>query len=301
MKLTIKQRPENGFLGGPKNRYFSVCHEGITYEIAIEQCGERKITITSPEGGTYNNALEVYYTLETLLMLFDGQFYPVVSAFDGDTEVTSSWKRRALPCYHSADFMVGTGNALLDFEKVLNWQLLEKWFALKKELDLIHNMVLYCLSSVEMPKDMQCAFMIEAFEGLCELVEQRMPEITFPRAKKGESQLQKYLLTIIPLYGTPIFEKEMQCNAEIFTQILVDSRNKIGHIKSKQGRTYLDGECVMYLMKLSLLYRVVLFDLLGIPSDLCSNQLNLRVQAINDHEVMQNFLKKLGETNGRPA
>ena len=46
----------------------------------------------------------------------------------------------------------------------------KKWYDIKTELDLNFKMLLYCVSSVEMPKDMQCAFITEAFIGIYELV-----------------------------------------------------------------------------------------------------------------------------------
>lgn len=296
MELTIAQKPEIGFLGGPKDKCFQVCHNSINYTVIINQCGERQITLKSCEDGTIRDMLYVYYSLETFLMLLDGQFYPVISAFENDIEITHSWKKRTLPSYHSANFMIGTENILADFNAVLNIHFFQNWSNLREELDLIHKMVLYCLSSVEMPKDMQCAFMAEAFEGLGELIHEKKPAFVLPKVNSGESRLQKYFLTIIPTFGALIFEKEMQSNIEAFTQILVNSRNRIAHIKSKQDRVYFsNGENVMYLMKLSLLYRVILFNLLGIPETLYKDKLSLRVQAIDNHEVTQNFLKRLNK------
>ena len=294
MELRITQRPENGFLGGPKNVDFTVCHRGVSHRITIDQLCERWITISSSDGCLYKDTLDFYYTLETLLMLFDGQFYPVVSAFENNVEITPGWNKRTLPSYHSADFMIGSGNVLLDYEMVLNDRLLEKWYALREELDLIHKMVLYCLSSVEMPKDMQCAFMVEAFSGICELLHKKKPGFSKPSVPKGESKLKHYLLAVVNHYGSDIFGIESTISKEKFAQILVNSRNRIAHIKSEQDRIYLHGgESVMYLVKLSLLYRVVLFDLLGISKNLYNDKLTARIQAINEHDIMQEFLKKL--------
>ena len=183
--------------------------------------------------------------------------------------------------------MLGPSSRLLDFHKVLDDEILLGWIDLRKELDIIHNMVLYCLSDVEMPKDMQCAFMIEAFEGLKELVKNKKSEIKFVEAKfeKGhkESQLKKDLIAFINHYGRIIFEIEIRSGIENFAQVLVNSRNRIGHIKRNQNRVYLkDGENVVYLMKLSLLYRIVLFDILGIPKDIYEVNLSSRTNIINN-------------------
>ncbi len=296
MELTIIQRPKNGFLGGPKRKSFSVCHNSVNYKITINQEGLRRITITSSSTGAIEELFEIYYSLETLLMLFDGQFYPVVKTFGDDEEITHRWKGQTLPCYHSADFMRDTGNILISFNAVLETQLFQNWLNLREELDLIHKMALYCLSSVGIPKDMQCAFMTETFEGLSELIHEKKPDFILPKVKGRESKLQKYLLTIIPHFGTLIFNKEIQHNLKAFTQILVNSRNRIAHIKSKQDRIYLNSaDNVMYLMKLSLLYRVILFDLLGISDALYKDKLSLRVQAIDNHEVTQKFLMQLSK------
>ncbi len=180
MNLSITQQPTNGILGGPKHKGFAVSVNNTAYNISIDQQCQREVSISSP-AGKYEDATSIYYSLVTLLMLFDGHFYPVVNAYDG-TDITESWNKRALPSYSSADFMLGTGNKLIEFDQILDAQLLQNWCALKKELDLVHNMVLYCLSSVEMPKDMQVAFMTEAFKGVCELIHVRNPNFAFLRS-----------------------------------------------------------------------------------------------------------------------
>jgi hypothetical protein len=143
-------------MGGPHVVSFSVPLNKAKYEIRIKQQGKREISIYS-EDGCYDDLLFVYYALETLLMLCDGQFYPVTRAFDG-TDITSSFVERKLPSHTSADFMVSAAAKLLEFDTVLNESVFLKWVELSEKLDLIHKMVMYCLSAVEMPKDMQCAY-----------------------------------------------------------------------------------------------------------------------------------------------
>lgn len=138
------------------------------------------------------------------------------------------------------------------------------------------------------------------FEGLSELVSKRKPEIVFNQAKKGESQLKINLLTFITNYGALIFQEEAKNDARILAQILVDSRNRIAHIKSRQGRVYLDGaESVIYLKKMSLMYRIVLIDLLEIDESVYLTRLSSQVKLINEHDTMKKFLQKLGgESDG---
>lgn len=89
----------------------------------------------------------------------------------------------------------------------------------------------------------------------------------------------------------------MQKNKEQFAKILVDSRNRIAHIKSKQERRYLNGEeSVLYLSKLSLLYRVILFDLLGMIEESYKGKLCRRTDALNQWQgIASNFLEELGD------
>lgn len=162
-------------------------------------------------------------------------------------------------------------------------------------MDIIHKMVLYSLSSVKMPKDMQCAFMIEAYEGLSQLISTRNTDYKLPKAQKGESKLQKYLIKIIKECDHGIFKQEADRDLNRFTKILVTSRNRIAHIQEKSRGDYLNGEeSVIYLLKLSLLYRVVLFDLLGIPRQLFEGRLKDFVEKIDRCDITQSFLEKLG-------
>ena len=57
---------------------------------------------------------------------------------------------------------------------------------------------------------------------------------------------------------------------------------RIAHIKSKQNRKFLNGdESVLYLHKLSLMYRIILLDLLDIPLNRYKERLSNRIETIN--------------------
>lgn len=194
--------------------------------------------------------------------------------------------------------MLGSSSRLLDFHEVLDDNILLRWIELRKELDIIHNMVLYCLSDVEMPNEIKCAFMIEAFEGLSELIKLKKPEIRFEKAERGESQLKKYLMSFINNYGMTIFDEEIKCGIDKITQILVNSRNRIGHIKRTQRGEYLSDEGnLVYLLKLSLLSRVVLLDLLGIPEGSYRQRLSKRTGVINSLGITKKLFTGTAEAD----
>ena len=276
----------------------------IKYDIHINQFGFREIVIES-SCNDKDALINLYDDLSTLLMLFDGYFVPVTEFCIDGQNITEDFLKQRAPFYNSADFMHNLSRRLINFSEVLNEDIIHnnediihKWIELRKELDIIHNMVLYCLSDVKMPKDMQCAFMIESFEGLRELIENEKPEIIFEKAKHDnghkESQLAKDLISFINYYGKSIFEDEIQCGTEKFAKILVDSRNRIGHIKRNQKNQCLeDSENIIYLLKLSVLYRIVLFDLLQIPNDKYEENLSSQNKVINEWDVTVKFLENL--------
>ena len=294
MILKIIQKPTNGFLGGPKYNKFTLHANGVSFNVEIQQSISRIICIDSSESNNYQDYLDIFYSLETLLMLCDGQFIPTISAFEDDIEITCSWNKRRLPSYSSADFMLGSGNKLIDYSEIIDEEMFKKWYDLKTELDLNFKMMLYCVSSVEMPKDMQCAFMTEAFLGIYELALKRYPAIKAPPIPKGESKLKCYLIALFEKFGAIIFGEELAINKNTFAQILVNSRNRIAHISSKQDRVFLNGEeCVMYLKKLSLLYRIIIFDHLEIPEELYKDKLSSAITSIDKNKTMTEFFGKL--------
>lgn len=292
MELMVIQQPMPEIIQKGRYKHFVTQRNSSVYDITIEEDVSRKITISSKHSSSYEEKLQVFYDVESLLMLFEGQFHPVLHVYENGTEITHSWKSRTLPSRESADFMQGESNVLLDFCQVLNGPILTKWKKLQVRLDLIHKMNLYCLSSVRMPVDLKCAFMIESFLGIAELLKERQ-RINLPPVSDDQSKLKHYLQEIIKIWGSDIFKKEVaRCGA--FTQILVNSRNRIAHIKTYQKRTVLDGkESVMYLMKLSLLYRKILFELLGVSPQTYNSNLANQVSLIDKHEATKQFLKKL--------
>lgn len=297
MNLVITQAPLNGILGGPFRKEFALSNNGIGYTISVVQEVVRKIEIFSDKADNASDILGIYYRIITLLMLFDGQFYPVIEAIEDGIDITHSMKKRELASYKSADFMLGSGNTLLDPFQLLSANLVNAREDLETELDLVHKMFLYCVSAVKMPVDMKCAFLIETYIGLAELIASRKADFILPDVGKRESKLKKYLIEVIGRCGQEIFETEQKVGIEAFSAVLKESRNRIAHIKAKQGKLFLDGkESVLYLCKLSMLYRMILFDLLEIPPKLYESNVKRRVETLDQwNGVLHDFMERLKE------
>ena len=285
MEFIVRECPNNGILGGPFEKTITayIGQQHSLAEISIEQFGERIITVHTVEDASIYDLHHLYFDLKRLIMLMDGQFYPITSVTQDGVEITTSIQKKLLPNYFSADFMIGENNRLINFDEVLSETLFSNWCLIQEELDIVHNTALYCLSRVEMPVDMKCAFLIEAFIGVGEIIQSKKSEFVLPKRKnREESQLGLDLKYIISHYGQEIFRGEYQKDLEGFVQILVNSRNRIAHIKSKQNRKFLNGdESVLYLHKLSLMYRIILLDLLDIPLNRYKERFSNRIETIN--------------------
>ncbi len=298
MNLAITQAPSSGILGGPFKKEFVLTKDGIDYRISVEQMAARKIEITSDNACDVKSILGIYYRLVSLMMLFDGEFYPIIEAMDGEIDITHSMQKRELASYHSADFMCGTGNTLINPLEVLSAELVNAWEILEAELDMVHKMFLYCVSSVKMPVDMKCAFLTETYIGLAELVASRNTDFVLPHVGQKESKLKKYLGAVIEYYGKEIFRVEHKIGIDVFCGVLKESRNRIAHIKAKQGKLFLNGaESVLYLCKLSTFYRVILLNMLEIPSASYESDLKKRIDTLNQwNGVLDNFIKRLQDS-----
>ena len=299
--IEIIQQLHNGILGGPYQCNFSITLDSGLFDISIEQFGIRKITITTESIIESAIFIKLFDKLDMLIMLGEGHFIPIAEskiitngiAIKSD-DLTQKMTRR-LKLFNSADFTIGSHSTFLSFNKYLDKDVFIRWIAMIKELDILHRMVLYSMADTGMPIDCKSAFLIESFEALSELIELYDPSFKRPMVKKGESKLGKYLYAIIEKYGTDIFLNETKADLQKVIEVFVNSRNRIAHIKSKQGKKYLNGEeSVLYAIKLSFLYRNVLLILLGVDYSTYSSVIIKSVDDWNNwNGVLNNFLARI--------
>lgn len=298
--IEIQQRLAKGILGGPFRCDFSITLNSVLYEISIEQMVIRKTIISTNESVELDDLIAVFNKLDMLIMLGEGQFIPIEKAWiikngksDESKELDSKIAMR-LNLFNSCDFTIGNHSKFLSFDQYIDNNVFLKWIKMLEELDIVHPMVLYSMADTGMPIDCKTAFIIESFESLTDLIEKYNKSFIRPYVHKLESALKKYLCAIIELYGKDIFCKEDKANVERFAQILVNSRNRMAHIKSKQGRYYLNGsESILYAVKLSFLYRHILLTLLEVDYNFYKSQIT---KLVNDWDnwngILEEFLKK---------
>ena len=279
---------DNIILGGPHVAEFET--RDNKFFIKIEQCGYRKISIKALEETSVFELYGVFTKIERLLMIFDGQFLNLENlefTDSSDTEksmlksVGNNLMHQRLSYFKSSDLVSYKVDKLLEFEEVLNSDLYDKWEHLLEELDIAHQMYLYAMGDTKITVDVKCAFLIELSETLVEVL--KAYTNSFQKLKPGNgTSLRACVKALIEEYGKDIFEREMEANEKEFLSTVINSRVRIMHIKRNQKIKYFNGnESVLYILKLSLLYRRILLNILGVEEQMYVDKLQKCVSRLN--------------------
>ena len=109
--------------------------------------------------------------------------------------------------------------------------------------------------------------------------------------KNENGKLKPCLRTIINCYGKTLFRNEIEFDLEKILSCLVNTRVNIMHIKINQRKPALDGrESVLYAIKMSYLYRLVILEKLEINAILYEDNLIKRVGYIDGWNAIQEQL-----------
>lgn len=292
---------DNIILGGPHVAEFET--RDNKFFIKIEQCGYRKISIKALKETSVFELYGVFTKIERLLMIFDGQFLNLENlefTDSSDTEksmlksVGNNLMHQRLSYFKSSDLVSYKVDKLLEFEEVLNSDLYDKWEHLLEELDIAHQMYLYAMGDTKITVDVKCAFLIELSETLVEVL--KAYTNSFQKLKPGNgTSLRACVKALIEEYGKDIFEREMEANEKEFLSTVINSRVRIMHIKRNQKIKYFDGnESVLYILKLSLLYRRILLEILGVEKQVYVDKLRKCVSRLNRwNDTLDKFLLRL--------
>ncbi|MBQ9987641.1 MAG: hypothetical protein IJP28_04610 [Erysipelotrichales bacterium] len=251
--------------------------------VQVEQAGMRAITVSAENEEYASNLCDVLNKMIRLLMLFDGMFTELVSfemASDGYTpeDVLRKFEREYIEYYpsyhHSAGYCTVPLNKLMEFDQVLNAEVYNTWSWMTVELDVVHRMYMSALMEGGLPVDLKCALLIQQADPLVELVRDHKHYFASLTPGFDTHSLMTSLDVLISKYGTEIFAEELKYNYKEFIRMLESTGDRLTHIKRAQRNLVVSGdEPILYSMKMSLLYRVVLFDLLGIDKSVYMNSL----------------------------
>ena len=170
--------PPNGALSGP---YECELRIGDGINVDIQQIIGRRIDITATPPRPCFEVFNSFQDLETLLMLFDGMFYPIEKIIfeDGREENTVKFSgiveellAKRLNFFESRDFCMNGFLSLLQFQDVLTEERFHKWINLRKQLDIAYSVFMYSLSDSKMPVDTNFAFLVELAEPFVELLKE---------------------------------------------------------------------------------------------------------------------------------
>lgn len=292
MELKVIQTNDDGTFCDPFVNDFEYTYKGVTYRVKIKQILKRELLIGTGEKVECIELFEMESFLEILLFLFDGRFYPIENAAMIDenedpsiyqNKVNHYYNNRP-PIYKSIDICRHQFMKLVNFKDIDLTNTLLEWVRISNELDIAFNMLLYCLSDIHMPVDCKISSIIEMVKPFGEIVENNNRSFHIERNKHTKRMdLRIALKTVIKTFGSEIFYKELNGNFKDFLDLLVNTRNKISHVKSLQDEACLDGvQCVFYIAKLSIMYRKIIFMLIGIDDTMYTDNIIKAVKALDN-------------------
>ena len=234
--------------------------------------------------------------LERLLQIFDGVFLDLEAIEIYGRESTNSYnalvehfKIQRLHYFSSSNFISIISDRLLKYVVILASELFDKWRILLDELGVVNQMYLYATSSAGFTNDVKCAFLVELSESLMEIIQSE--DIKLQKYPNENGKLKPCLRTIINCYGKTLFRNEIEFDLEKILSCLVNTRVNIMHIKINQRKPALDGrESVLYAIKMSYLYRLVILEKLEINAILYEDNLIKRVGYIDGWNGIQEQL-----------
>ena len=158
---------------------------------------------------------------------------------------------------------------------------------------MLNQIVLYSISNIGLPVDGKVAYLIESFEPLAEIIKYKTEYLQ--SLKSRDKCLKNYIRGVIEQYGEDIFFAERSKNFDKFLELLVNTRVNIMHIRAFKKSPNLSGaESALYIAKIALLYRCIMFDLLDIDKALYMEKLDQVVNILNDwNNILEGVLNKL--------
>lgn len=272
--------------------------------VEIHQLEFRQITIVSNAEKNCRELYDIFSKVELLLFLFEGQFFEIKNiSFEDSNDATLNdlfsfaynCSNNRLSYYKSADFCKYSFYNFISFEKVITTELFYKWKELYEKLDISKQVYFYAVSDIDMPIDIKCAFLIELSESIVGIVKEYTQLYGSLNPGERGTSLKMCIEALIEQYGTYIFDTEKKGNYAEFLKTIVNSRVRIMHIKNNQNIKYLDGkESLLYAQKFALLYRRIIFEILGIDEELYKDNMIDAVERLNSwSDILNKFMLRI--------
>lgn len=279
MKLSVKLSGNIRIYVQPEIYQFNTCFEEYSFSVQLIKTGQDiNIEIMSLEATNFYVYNLLFNELRKFEMLFVGGFYQTEEMlFCTEDKSEKILLENELsffnlkPTNHSYEL-------LCPFNNNSYCTYFERWLVLSKELGIIHQIFLYSISSTQMPADILMALLSQTYQPLYEYLVMKKRLLLFSKKsyytckkcgnKKEincEPTFNECLTTIINKYGQNIFHSEWGNIASLIDKI-VKTRNKIDHVDVTAENVWSGIQIAVCKLKLTLMYRYIILDLLGIDS-----------------------------------
>lgn len=279
-----------------ENRKNNIClkRKKVKYEITVVQLVNHKtLQITTSENVSFNDLYELAMDILRFENLFEGRFFAIKSFFVDNQDLIDDIRPKLL------GYMKGNKTAPY-FYMVEDDAIYKKWFlAFQKYLKdklLRYHVFLYATFLPGMTADIRIAQLIEIFEPTAnELAEEgriQLPAAPYKvfknTCRKCGAQitrkvpnknvyLKDRIAAIIKAYGKDIFIGDSKAK---LIKKAVAVRNKVDHVE-KQACAMTGAECGVYLLKFSMLYRIIVMEEIGVPYEFIKPRLKLEIEDMN--------------------
>ena len=247
-----------------------------TLKITVIRMGNEE-TINIQGDVEVDYAVKILFLFLRLDNLFDGFFIkPEKIIIDGKN--SPRYLKNWLPFYKSAQVM-----DCLSYQGSEWSEIFKRWINLDNSLGIIHNMFLYANYSEDLTPDVKCALILQTFEPLADdLIDKEYIKIDAKESQrickncgnitkqKTKITLADKLICIMETFGKDIFVKE---NIAHLAKMAKNTRNKIVHLDRDKKETLSGKQTGCYYFKFNLLYRIIIFRMLGINDESIDKQI----------------------------
>lgn len=261
---------------------FVMWYKSNRYTITIEkELKQIMIQIVLDKPHDSSAFVDLFLNIHCFNMLFEGSFYKIKEIYFLEDNGEFIKKTEII------DGLVDCYNSHNQFEKDLFWlgnlkeeaykNILNKWNELFSDITLLHNVYLYSNCSINFPVDLRFFLQFQCFEPLAGLLK-RKGIIDY----SAEADMNEKMESVIEKYGGVVFKKENDDgDTEAIVSKMINTRVRVAHSKNKCN--VLNGEqCWEYTLKLSIMYRLIILDLLGISPDCFLERVNNATEQINN-------------------
>lgn len=253
----------------------TIKRNNISYRISTSTifC-DKVITINTENDISFNLFFSLLCEIIRFENLFDGVFFIPTSITADLNEHIDEILKKLIPYYVSQERYIYFNLKMND--KTYKHYFV-KWTKLSKEIKIIHQVYLYNAFVKGNPIDIRFSLLLELFEPLAEVLKSKgkitlvstpsspiiCPKCNFTVAngKKISPTFKQKLKSITDIYKKTIFKGDYKNK---MLRQAVNLRNRVFHVDSDKKEFLNGSRCGVYFYKFALMYRCIIFSLLGL-------------------------------------